>query len=263
MRVMTFNLRFENEFDGDNCWANRCEILLETIRKYSPHVLGTQEGKPSQLSYLSQHLQDYQISADWRYWDDNCQYPTLFFRRDHFLSVEGGEFWLSETPHVHLSKSWDSAFPRMLSYVLLEMRDNSQRVWCAVTHLDHISRLARVEGAKIIRDWSVNREEPIVLMGDFNDMPGSEVHKVLTLPDGPFVDTWQVLGREEDERSYTHHGFTGIPQKGRIDWILVVPEIVVVDAVVADENVEGRYPSDHFPYVAKLELSVTPGAEQP
>ena len=254
MRVMTFNLRFENDFDGDNRWGNRCELLAETILKYGPHIVGTQEGKPSQLDFLRERLTGYRISAASRWWDPECQYPTLFYLEQSFRLLGGGEFWLSETPVIHRSKSWDSAFPRMMSYAHLEVRETGQRLWSVVTHLDHISERARIEGAKMIGTWAFARGAPAVLVGDFNDGPGSEVHQVLTLPSGPFLDTWERFGRKEDEESYTQHGFTGVGAKGRIDWILATQEFQVLEAIIGRDHEEGRYPSDHFPYWVDLKL---------
>ncbi len=254
MRVMTFNLRFENDFDGENHWLNRRDFLVRTILKYRPHVLGTQEGKPSMLAFLSGNLDGYQISADSRHWDDHCQYSTLYYLKDFFSLVKGSEFWLSEAPEVHMSKSWDSAFPRMISYALLEVKHSSKQIWVAVTHLDHISKRARIEGAKMIRDWAVKREAPIVLLGDFNDFPGSEVHRTLSKPFGPLSDSWQMAGRPEDQQSYTQHGFTGVPTKGRIDWILVTLEFRILDVCIVRDHQAGRYPSDHFPFLVDLAL---------
>jgi endonuclease/exonuclease/phosphatase family metal-dependent hydrolase len=255
---MTFNLRFENDFDGDNRWGRRCELLVRTILKYGPHIVGTQEGKPSQLDFLSERLTGYRISADFRWWDRECQYPTLFCLEQSFRFLEGGEFWLSETPAVHRSKSWNSAFPRMMSYAHLEVRKTGQRLWSAVTHLDHISERARIEGAKMIRTWAFARRAPVVLVGDFNDGPGSEVHQVLTFPHGPFLDTWETLGRREDKGSYTQHGFSGVGAKGRIDWVLVTPEFKVLKGIIGRDHEEGRYPSDHFPYWVDVRLEDSP-----
>jgi len=245
---MTFNLRFENDFDGENHWLHRRHFLVKTILKYRPHLLGTQEGKPSMLAFLNDNLSGYRISADSRYWDDHCQYPTLYYREDYFDLLESSEFWLSETPEVHLSKSWGSAFPRMISHALLQIINHRQQIWVSVTHLDHISELARIEGAKLIHDWAVERAVPIILLGDFNDFPGSQVHRTLSRPLGLFSDSWQALEKAEDEQSYTHHGFTGVPTKGRIDWILVTPEFRVLDVSVVHDHEAGRYPSDHFPF---------------
>ncbi|MBW2094627.1 MAG: endonuclease, partial [Deltaproteobacteria bacterium] len=66
------------------------------------------------------------------------------------------------------------------------------------------------------------------------------------------LDTWQVLGRKEDAQSFTHHGFTGIGQNGRIDWILVSPHFRIKDAAIIRDHFNGRYPSDHFPYLVDL-----------
>jgi endonuclease/exonuclease/phosphatase family metal-dependent hydrolase len=254
LRVMTFNLRFENDFDGKNHWLNRRDFLVRTIQKYRPHLLGTQEGKPSMLAFLSDHLEGYQLSADSRVWDDRCQYPTLYYLVDYFTLVEHSEFWLSETPEVHMSKSWGSAFPRMISHSLLEMRHNGRQIWVSVTHLDHISDHARIKGAKMIRHWAAERKEPIVLLGDFNDLPGSVVHQTLREPSGPFSDSWQMLGKAEHQQSYTQHGFTGVPAKGRIDWILVTPEFITLDGFLVRDQKAGRYPSDHFPLLVDLQL---------
>jgi endonuclease/exonuclease/phosphatase family metal-dependent hydrolase len=262
LRVMTFNLRFENEFDGDNHWLNRRDLLVKTILRYRPDVVGTQEGKPSQLAFLEKNLDGYSISADSRHWDDSCQYPTLYYLEAHFTLLEGSEFWLSETPEVHMSKSWDSAFPRMISYALLEMRQTGERLWVSVTHLDHVSEKARIGGARMIRDWALELRAPTVLLGDFNDYPGSEVYRTLNKPLGPFTDSWQALGKPEDQKSYTHHGFTGIPAKGRIDWVLATQEFRVLDISVVRDQDAGRYPSDHFPCWADLTLEEDTTAAQ-
>ena len=254
MRAMTFNLRFENDFDGINHWVNRRDFLVRTILKYRPHVVGTQEGKPSQLKFLEENLHGYCISAGARCWDDYCQYPTLYFLESHFALLESREFWLSETPEVHMSKSWDSAFPRMMSYAFLKMRQSGRQLWVSVTHLDHISERARIEGTRMIRDWAFARSAPTLLLGDFNDCPGSEVHRTLNKPLGPFTDSWQALRKPEDHKSYTHHGFTGIPAKGRIDWILTTQEFSVLDSAVVRDHQAGRYPSDHFPLWVDLTL---------
>ena len=126
MRVMTFNLRFENDQDGSNAWNYRRDLVVKLIEQYSPDILGTQEGRVSQLDYLEASLSGYGMHAPSRVLDDTCQYPTLFFRKDLFRIIEGDEFWLSKTPKIHRSKNWDSAFPRMLSTATVELLESGQ-----------------------------------------------------------------------------------------------------------------------------------------
>ena len=253
MRVMTFNLRFENDRDGANAWQNRRSLVLEVIRKYRPSILGTQEGMRSQLNYLEKHLKDYHLHAPLRVWDDTCQYPTLFIEKERLEVLGGEEFWLSKTPGVHRSKSWDSAFPRMMSYADLKDRETGRRFSANVTHLDHIGAEARLRQAKIISGWVHQNAAPVILMGDFNDDPGSPAHGLLAGRDSGLADSWEVLKRAEGEESFTHHGFTGVPETNRIDWILIARQWMVKDACIVREPYEGRYPSDHFPYYVDLE----------
>ena len=253
IRVITFNIRFDDYQNGENAWQYRRELVIQVIKRYSPSILGTQEGRWHQLVYLKEQLGEYAIHVPDRVIDDTCQYPTLFYCKKRFHVEEGGEFWLSKTPAVHLSKNWNSAFPRMMSYGLFLDQETGKRLWILVTHLDHKRGQARWEQAKIIGEFIRKHEGPAIVMGDFNDRPDSSVHDLLTREKFGLYDTWQVLGRKEDELSMTHHGFQGTPQKTRMDWIFVSRHFQVLDAHIIRDSSEGRYPSDHFPYRVDLE----------
>lgn len=254
MRVMTFNLRFDNELDGENRWVNRRGVVIQLIERYDPSILGTQEGTPAQLDYLQCRLTGYKMLAGPRPAEDEaCQYPTLFYREDAFRNQENGEFWLSLTPGVHRSKNWDSAFPRMMSYGILEDFERNGEMSVIVTHLDHIGQTARLEQARLIRNWQRANHLPCILMGDFNAQPGSSVHQLLIDDHGGWTDSWETLGKGEGVESMTHHDFQGGAGKFRMDWILVTAEFRVLDAFIVRDHLNGRYPSDHFPYVVDLE----------
>ncbi len=252
MRFITFNLRFENDRDGENSWANRRDFVVRLIKRYAPDVLGTQEGKWSQLLFLSGQLPEYAMQTANRLVDDTSQYPTLFVRKTSFEVMEREEFWLSKTPRINLSKDWDSAFPRMMSAARLRCRTSGSCLWAVVTHLDHMGIEARYQQAQLLAGWVSSRAVPVVVMGDFNDSPGSRVHEVLTSEKTGLVDTWRHMGLEEGESSYTNHGFDGIPRSARIDWVLAGRRLVVKDVRILKDFEDGRYPSDHFPCVADL-----------
>jgi len=52
----------------------------------------------------------------------------------------------------------------------------------------------------------------------------------------------------------TFHVFTGQGIRGRIDWILVSPEVKIKKVFLIKDKPDGRYPSDHFPVMASLEI---------
>ena len=248
MRIMTFNLRFENDQDGSNAWNYRRHLVVKLIEQYAPDILGTQEGRLSQLDNLEETLSGYGMHTASRVLEHTCQYPTLFFKKDLFRITEGDEFWLSKTPEIHRSKDWDSAFPRMLSIATVESLESGQVFSVAVTHLDHMGRVARVKQAEIIARWVHKSAVPVILMGDFNDGPESDAHAALANKETGLSDSWQVLGHPEGKESFTHHAFTGIPQKSRIDWILTTKPPHVRKARIVHDQFDGRYASDHFPY---------------
>jgi endonuclease/exonuclease/phosphatase family metal-dependent hydrolase len=253
MRVMTFNLRLATPLDGANEWQYRKELVVETILTYQPELLGTQEGTVPQLEYLTEHLAGYRPLVAHRETDPTCQYPTIFYRPEAFRVKESGEFWLSETPTVHRSKSWDSAFPRMVTYGLFKEVHRELWFYFINTHLDHVSKLARLNGARMICEHFLAQQRPLILAGDFNEPPDSQVYQQFVGGGRPFQDSWRALTPPRGEAT-TQHGFDGQPRGNgfRIDWILVTPPFVVRNAQIVTYHRTGRYPSDHFPYLTEV-----------
>jgi len=255
MRIMTFNIRFDNPADDAYGWDYRRDLVCSVIKRYDPCIIGTQEGKWHQLVYLRDHLSGYSIHAPQRIIDESSQYPTLFYSSDQFESIEGADRWLSRTPLVHRSSDWNSTFPRMMSWGRIIRRHDQRDLRVAVTHLDHANPDARLQQASLLADFVKQWNGPSIVMGDFNDHPGSPVHQLLTSRGTGLHDTWQALGRPENEESMTHHGFQGIPQKTRMDWILVSRHFEIRDAMIIRDHWQGSYPSDHYPYVVEAECA--------
>jgi endonuclease/exonuclease/phosphatase family metal-dependent hydrolase len=67
------------------------------------------------------------------------------------------------------------------------------------------------------------------------------------------LDTFRVLHPDvEDVR--TAHGFKGTRQGSKIDYVFVPPSAKVIEARILYDNVDGRYPSDHYPVNATILL---------
>jgi endonuclease/exonuclease/phosphatase family metal-dependent hydrolase len=121
IRVMSFNIRYGTAADAENHWDKRKEFLLETIQNFDPDLLGTQETLAFQRDYLAEKLAGYGYLGIGR--DDGMEQGemmALYYRKDRFEKLDGGHFWLSETPEKIGSKSWDSSLPRMATWVKLK-----------------------------------------------------------------------------------------------------------------------------------------------
>ena len=59
LKVMTYNIRYDNPGDSVNAWPNRIEKVSSLIRKHNPDIIGVQEALHHQLQDLIRILPDY------------------------------------------------------------------------------------------------------------------------------------------------------------------------------------------------------------
>jgi endonuclease/exonuclease/phosphatase family metal-dependent hydrolase len=262
VRVMSFNIRNGKANDGPNHWNHRKELVLRTVRQFDPDILGAQEMMIMQADYFKQNLPEYEHHGTSRVPSDvEEEQCALFFRKSRFEKLQAGHFWLSETPDVPGSKSWDSMFPRMVSWIQLRERAEPDSVFFVFnTHFDHRGREARLQSAAIIRAQvqEIAAGAPSVVTGDFNSAEGSLVHQVLLFSTSglELTDSYRLQHAERDPaEESTSSRWKGNRSGSRIDWILSSPQWSVSAAAIDRSNDDGRYPSDHYPVTAVLKLA--------
>ena len=268
VRVMSYNIRTANARDGENNWDKRKDFLAETIRAFGPDLLGTQETLPRQRDDLAARLDGYAVLAAGR--DDGREageMMAIFYRQSRFERLAGGHFWLSETPDLAGSKSWDSALPRMVTWARLRDRTDPEARPIAFfnTHFDHRGPKARIESAKILRKKieELGRGCRVVLTGDFNSGDGSEPYKTLFGAGDPearvLLDTYRATHPAKAGGEGTTTGFkAGVSPGRRIDWIGCSADWEVKEAAIVHAARDGRTPSDHHAVTAVLQSSNVP-----
>jgi len=258
VRVMSFNIRFGTAKDGENHWQRRKERVVETIKAFAPDLFGTQETLGFQRDYLAESLPGYEVLGVGR--DDGGEkgeMMALYFKKDRFEELDSGHFWLSETPDVVGSKSWDSSLPRMVTWVKLRDKraTDAQPILFVNTHFDHMGKTARLESARLLRRKAdeLGKGCSIIITGDFNAGEGSDPYQALFGNDSAVVDTYRRTHPKREEDEGTFSGFRADSRQGaRIDWIAVSKDWEVVDTQVDRTHHEGRTPSDHYPVNAVL-----------
>lgn len=267
VRVMSFNIRYGTANDGENHWNKRKDFVLETIKAYDPDLLGTQETLGFQKDFVAEHLPGYAAVGVGR--EDGKQQgemTALFYKTTRFEKISEGHFWLSETPEIAGSKSWDSSLPRMVSYAFLKDKENTTApsILFLNTHFDHRGAQARTESAKLIaaKAEELAKGQPAILTGDFNTAEKSEPYNALFSAVShaadsatTWIDTFRMAHPEKMENEGTFSGFKVESLQGpRIDWIACTQHWEVLNASIDRTARNGRTPSDHFPITAELRL---------
>ena len=256
IKVMSFNIRYGAANDGDNSWPNRKELVAEPIQLFGPDLLGAQEVLDFQAEFLRDHLKGYGFHGVGR--EDGAtkgEFVPVLYRLDRFELVDSGHFWLSESPDVPGSKSWDTSLTRMCSWVILRDKKGDGRPFgFANTHFDHRGPEARLESAKLIRERAMGIEEniPVISGGDFNNGEEDAPYAALVRGDGgtAFVESFRAIHGERSDLEGTMSRWNGNRKGRRIDWIIHSRKFVTLSAAINHTNEDGRYPSDHYPVQA-------------
>ncbi|CAN6342522.1 unnamed protein product [Urochloa humidicola] len=290
--VMTLNLHEgEQPSESPHTWEKRRDICVSVITSYSPTILCTQQGLRCQLDYLQQCLPGYEqfgISRKGSQ-DTTDEYCTIFYEKEKVELTEGGTFWLSESPSVPGSISWGATAPCIATWATFQLKRVEPPGFSfqiVNTNLDEVSPRARRRSALLT--WqhiaSLPPNLPVIYCGGFNtqkeSMTGrfllgrSREHGVV----GDMRDAWpNARVRKNVSLIHTYHGFKGEKQGAveflklifralclcwdrqtqdlHIDWILfrgrpLVPAL----CEVINDNIDGVYPSSHFPIFAEFLL---------
>ncbi|MFD9700240.1 endonuclease/exonuclease/phosphatase family protein [Lentzea sp. NPDC059081] len=250
LNVMSFNLRYASDVEP-NSWASRRPAVAQLLLGERPAVLGTQEGLYQQIKDVDHDLPDhYQWVGQGRHGGSHDEFMAIFFDTLRVEPLEFDHHWLSDTPNVVGSRSWGNTVVRMVTWVRFLDKVTGKQFVAVNTHFDHESANARLRSAELVRDRLSTFTLPVVLTGDFNDVPGSPAYEVLT---SKLSDTW-VTGPRTTPAYGTFHGFGPlVPDGPRIDWILTRGATVEAAAINTYHR-DGQFPSDHLPIQALLSL---------
>jgi endonuclease/exonuclease/phosphatase family metal-dependent hydrolase len=260
LNVMTFNIRLNIKSDSLNAWPYRKDNAASQILFYKIHLLGVQEALHDQMMDLQERLPQYRSTGGGR--DDGKEkgeYSAIFYDTTRLQLLQTKMFWLSETPEVPGSKSWDAAITRMVTWAKFRDKKTKKIFFAFNTHFDHIGQVARRESAKIVlkRVKEIAGDIPVVFTGDFNSRPSDEPIIIITDKINPLHLT------DSKEISQTaHYGPTGtfnaFQAKERdndpIDYIFLKGKWKVLKHATISESWLGRFASDHFAVLTTLIL---------
>jgi endonuclease/exonuclease/phosphatase family metal-dependent hydrolase len=276
IRVLSYNVRYANGGDHHDAWHDRRDAVGRLVRFHRPDVAAFQEPLPDQREDLRERLPSYEFVGRGREADGEGEGCPIGIRADRWEIADSDTFWLSETPDER-STDWGADYPRIATWARVRAVGDDTALLVVNTHFDHVSAHARRESARLLRERLPEiagadtsdpvSTPPVVLVGDLNCTPGSDPHRALVgdgseagsnaATDGPGIALRDAAAaadlRHGPETSLTD--FARLIDGRRIDHALVSPEVDVgAFATLADRDDRGRYPSDHLPILARLDV---------
>lgn len=257
VRVMTFNIRYNEPRDGVNAWPNRKQKVADVIRFHKADLVGVQEALIGQLEDLEKLLSSFAWCGVGRTdGKHDGEFSAILYKKARFKLLECKTFWLSPTPEIAGSKGWDAAYPRVVTFA--KFRDNLSKktFYHFNTHFDHIGVKARFESAKMIIGRIRNASSGIqsVLTGDLNVKEDSEAYKTLTAADSGLKDARYISRNGHFGGNSTFNAFKEMQPANKIDYVFVTPGIQVFEHGVLSDNWDGLWASDHLPVLAEIML---------
>jgi endonuclease/exonuclease/phosphatase family metal-dependent hydrolase len=264
LKVMTFNIRVGTAADGPNEWSLRKGLVFRVLEDQDADIVGLQEDLDFQLDQIMANVPGYKrLGVGARDGKNSGEFCAILFKNDLYALKDSGTFWLSNTPNVAGSTSWgNDEHPRVVTWARFAVRETGYQFYFYNTHFDHASQNSREKSAIALMNRIEKRmpETAFIVMGDLNVQEDNVVTRFFkggAKIDGlanpiPLFDTYRVLHPDE-KNARTAHGFGGAIAGDKIDYIYM-PTKNVLGAHIDRFNVDGRYPSDHYPVVATVKL---------
>ena len=187
IKIMTQNVRGDgNDGDGLNTLARleRFVLMLDDVR---PDVMGTQEFTYTYSRRLNKEFAE--RGEELPYAIEECSvegegkrgggWNAIIYRTDRFERLDGGTFWLSDTPDR--PSGFVTNHKRVCTWILLKEKDTGKTILVANTHLDHTDNDIRVKQITILKEQLAAKigDYPVFLTGDFNCTEGSDPYNVI------------------------------------------------------------------------------------
>ncbi len=265
LNTMSFNMKYESQAGGGDpihTWENRKEGIAECLEKYHATILGTQELQGWQYDELMTLLGPNWSGVGLPRFTADSERSSILYRNDMVEYLEGETIWLSETPSVVGSKSWNSSLPRILTYGKFLHKASNQEFYFFNTHLDHKSEEAREKGLELIVSYMEKYSAyPEILTGDFNMYLPSEQFKPITDKKDTYANTFEPFLDELNDEMKTSHGFNGGTKGQPIDFVFYTKANLTVEStqIIHDLYEDRFYLSDHYPVYSVLKLNKQEG----
>jgi endonuclease/exonuclease/phosphatase family metal-dependent hydrolase len=255
LTVMSYNILYDFPDKDYDSWKERKVHEADIIKDHDPDLIGLQEPLPWQVCDLKNLCPEY----------DSISIPihtdaTILYKKDKFVVMEKGHYWLSPKPEIPLSTGFGNFLPRYVIWARLYDNETKREFYFINTHFDNTSPFQETAAPLFLeRTDPLAAELPVVITGDFNSIIGSKAFNILTDETSEFSlkDAYQIADRHEiyncqgECTESTHSG------EGQIDHVFLAGADITCSVWGVDKLTYGdlnRPPSDHFAVISKIKI---------
>jgi endonuclease/exonuclease/phosphatase family metal-dependent hydrolase len=238
-------------------WDERADLCADVLAACPCAIVGFQEFGAASLEAIAPRRPDLEFVLGEA--AGEIFVNTIAFDRDRFTRLDSGTFWLS--PDGCRAPGWDAHEARAASWVRLRDRATEAELTVVNTHLDHLGRIARAEGMRLVLDF-VDRaapRAPLIVTADLNVSADSADERWLAADwRRPYddaiarglVDAWRIT-HPGQRRPLTYHGFQGRDFAGDEEGthdpdVILLRGLECANCVLVRDSRAGVYPSDHY-----------------
>ena len=218
VKLLTFNLRYDTTSHPCMTLGVRGPHLMEIVKKYDPDSIGFCEATDDWMNYLRKEMSKlgYSCVGVGRQSGNTGgsgsgsgnEHSPVFYKAEKYDLLETKTFWISETPEVAGSTSWDTSTQRICTYAVLKSKDSDLTYAHFNTHLDHVGPESRTKAVLVIEGYIQNVLNTygnigITLSGDLNDTMSSDMYRAFL----SFMDDSRNIAKETLVIGATANGY--------------------------------------------------------
>lgn len=257
LKIMSYNVLLDFEKEGRE--PDFTIELAASIKEQSPDIIGTQETVLRMHEECLSKLTEYICYKGEAYTDYNHRGNYVYWKTDKFKALEMGHRYMSDTPMVR-SKYEKSREYRGFNYVLLESLKTGRHILFINLHADYRSdedtRVLQLKTVTAFLKQSRWENVPAIVVGDFNSTAEQACISTF-LADNPHIGMTSAIALLKGDVGSTlvGSGFTRRIEPYIFDYIFITKDTVSTRYYSAIDNVKnGKYPSDHLPVIAEIEI---------
>lgn len=253
LKVMSFNIRCITTADtGDRDWDVRKGPCVRMITSIKPDVIGMQEPRTAQRTYLKENLSDYEMLEVPNTGTGQGGNSVLLYRKSRFVRSDWGYYFLSETPDVP-SVSWEAEQWHTTVWVRLKEAATDKEFWFFTTHMPAYAenQSAREKSAQlnIARMKELAGEEAtIFIAGDMNcSYASDDASREALTPYYRWMSAARALASSSDVPSFNNYGSGAATPKRNLDHIFYRNVKMNMSFRTLTDDYGVAYISDHYP----------------